>query len=331
MTRRHDAVFDDVLKGLGAPKSPAPGDAEDRGAARFLRRANTLAETAAGERQEKVLRLVDPATCRMWERHNRAYAFLSEATCRDLIDGLISQGRQEFPAIVRRLPSGSSHDYEVICGARRHFAVTWLRANTYPDFRYLIEERDLSDEEAFRLADIENRDRADISDWERAKDYASAVELYYGGSQKRMAERLEVSPAWLSRYLDLARLPDWLVASFPSPAELKEAHARVLKPLAAQDATRTLLAEIAAGIVREREAGASIAAAAVMKRLRAAAAPVKSRKATVAAVWENEGGAVRLRKKGRALALEFDSQVTDEALRAALEAYLASRGKRHEG
>lgn len=323
MTRRIDAVFDDVLKGLGGSKPPHP--AEDRGAARFLRRANTLAETAAGERQEKVLRLVDPATCRMWDRHNRAYAMLTEANCRDLIDGLISQGRQEFPAIVRRLPPGSEHDYEVICGARRHFAVSWLRANTYPDFRYLIEERDLSDEEAFRLADIENRDRADISDWERAKDYAAAVDLYYGGSQKRMAERLEVSPAWLSRYLDLARLPDWLIASFPSPTEVKEAHARVLKPILGSAATQRQLAEIAATIVGERTAGASIPVATVLKRLKAAAAPAKARTATVAAVWEGDGGTVRLRKKGRALALEFDSQLPDNALRAAVESFLVSR------
>ena len=40
-----------------------------------------------------------------------------------------------------------------------HWAITWLRANNYPDFRYLIEVRDLTDEQAFRLSDIENRDR----------------------------------------------------------------------------------------------------------------------------------------------------------------------------
>ena len=63
---------------------------------------------------------------------------------------------------------------EVICGARRHWTITWLRANNYPRFRYLIEERELTDEEAFRLADIENRDREDISDYERAVDYVEA-------------------------------------------------------------------------------------------------------------------------------------------------------------
>ena len=62
----------------------------------------------------------------------------------------------------------------------------------------LIEVRELTDEEAFRLADIENRDRRDISDYERAVDYAEACQFYYGGHQGRMAERLEVSNAWLA-------------------------------------------------------------------------------------------------------------------------------------
>ena len=33
----------------------------------------------------------------------------------------------------------------------------------------------MSDEEAFRLADIENREREDISDYERAIDYGDAI------------------------------------------------------------------------------------------------------------------------------------------------------------
>ena len=208
MSKRHDAIFDDVLKDLPAPAT------SDRGGARFLKRTNALSET--GEREEKVLRWVDPASCMMWSRHNRAYDLLTEENCRELIDSLRSQGQQEFPAIVRRLPVGQGAEYEVICGARRHFAISWLRANNYPQFRYLIEVRDLTDEEAFRLADIENRDRADLSDYERARDYLQALGAYYGGKQKTMAARLEVSEAWLSRYLHLTRLPKAIVNVWPA-------------------------------------------------------------------------------------------------------------------
>ena len=194
---------------------------------RFLKRASALDARVSGAVEEKVLHWVDPAECRMWAGHNRAYELLTEERCRDLIDGIRAQGRQEFPATVRPAGEGQQR-YEVICGARRHFAVSWLRANGYTQFRYLIEVRELSDEEAFRLADIENREREDLSDYERARDYARALERYYGGEQKRMAERLEVSPAWLSRYLALARLPDEIVGAYANLTHIRERHARAL-------------------------------------------------------------------------------------------------------
>ncbi|MGB6229654.1 MAG: ParB/RepB/Spo0J family partition protein, partial [Litorimonas sp.] len=224
MSKKHDAIFDDVLSDLDSETAK-----EGRAGARFLARKTRVGDRLSGDVEEKTLRWIDPGEARMWARHNRAYDLLTADNCRDLIDGIRAQGRQEFPAIVRRT-GDSDHPYEVICGARRHFAVSWLRANNYTQFRYLIEVRDLTDEEAFRLADIENRDREDISDYERARDYLSALEQYYGGSQKEMAARLEVSPTWLSRYLQLARLPEEIVAAFPSIRDVRELHARTLKP-----------------------------------------------------------------------------------------------------
>ena len=209
MSKKHDAIFNDVLSDLDTPPAPAKNRDEDRAGARFLKRSTTLGDRLSGDLEEKTLQWVDPTGGQMWERHNRDYALLTEDNCRDLIDGIKSQGRQEFPAIVRRI--SGDQPYEVICGARRHFAVSWLRGNNYPQFKYLVEVRDLTDEEAFRLADIENRDREDISDFERAIDYADAIELYYGGRQQRMAERLEVTKSWLSRYMQLAKLPSRII------------------------------------------------------------------------------------------------------------------------
>ena len=121
MSKRRDAIFNDVLKDI--PEAAAP----EKSGTRFLKRSNALSES--GEREEKLLRWVEPERCAMWSRHNRAYDLLTEDNCRDLIDSIKAQGQQEFPAIVRRLPAGQGAEYEVICGARRHFAVTWLRAN----------------------------------------------------------------------------------------------------------------------------------------------------------------------------------------------------------
>ncbi|MXN17857.1 ParB/RepB/Spo0J family partition protein [Pseudooceanicola sp. GBMRC 2024] len=325
MTKKHDAVFDDVLAGLGDGGSRA----RDRSGARFLKRSNTMAEQAAGGRQEKTLRLVDPATCVMWEGHNRAYDLLSEANTRDLIDGILSQGQQEFPAIVRRLRpahEGQGPEFEVICGARRHFAISWLRANNYPQFRYLVEERQMTDEEAFRLADIENRDREDLSDYERARDYAKALEAYYQGKQKQMAERLQVSPAWLSRYLQLARLDPRIVAAFPSLRDVKELHARQLKPLMETSAGAEAVLAEADALIAERGAGAEVPAAKVLARLKQAGSPKKERKVADKVFRKHpEEAGVQMRRKGSRFQLEFEGGLTDKALRDALEQFLEAR------
>jgi ParB family chromosome partitioning protein len=329
MSKKHDALFDDVLSDLDA-SIPA---ADPREAARFLKRSTTIGDRLTGELEEKTLRWVDPLECRMWERHNRDYELLNEENCRDLIDGIRAQGRQEFAAVVRPIDD-PDYKYEVICGARRHFAVSWLRENNYTQFKYLIEAREMSDEEAFRLADIENREREDISDYERAIDYADAIARYYGGKQKAMAERLEVSQPWLSRYLALAALPEQIVSAFPSIRDLKERHARDLKPLLARPATADPMLAQAARIEAQQHSarnghGPYVDPLDVVKQLRLAAEEPKQKPArkleeTVYRLAVGEKG-VTARKRGRKVQLEFEDTLSEKNLRGALDAFLKAR------
>ena len=326
MSKKHDAVFDDILGGMepgrGAP--PRTGGA----GARFLQRSNRVADRLSGEVEEKTLRWVDPAECRMWARHNRAYDLLTEDNCRDLIDGIRSQGRQEFPAVVRRTGDGDQ-PYEVVAGARRHFAITWLRANNYPQFRYLVDVRDLTDEEAFRLSDVENRDRADISDYERAMDYLDAIERYYGGSQREMAERLEMSPAYLSRFLQLAKLPGEIVGAFANVRDVREAHARKLKPHLGR-------AEARARVVAEAEAIAAEGRAPdgneVMTRLLAAAKPRhgNKREPEVLRIADDKVGLTVRRAKGKVV-LEYPTTLRHQTLVHLFNAFLKAETARREG
>ena len=330
MTRKHDAIFDDVLSGLDAP---AP-DPADRAGSRFLKRSTTISDRLSGDREEKTLHRIDPDICRMWDRHNRDYALLTEDNCRDLIDGIRSQGRQEFPAIVR--PTATpGFEYEVICGARRHFAVSWLRANNYPQFKYLVEIRDLTDEEAFRLADIENRDREDISDYERAVDYADAIERYYGGKQKAMAERLEVSQPWLSRYLQLAKLPERIVQAFPSIRDIRERNARQLKPLLAAPDTAKPVMDEATVLLRTQTAARDgraqfIDAAEVMRRLVRAGRPAQDKPVETGKTYRRGPGedGITVRKKGRKLHIEFEDSISRDGLEAAFQTFLKDRYSR---
>jgi len=240
-------------------------------------RENRMAELASGAIVARAVEQVDPARCRMWAEHNRDYAKLNEERCADLIESFRAQGRQEVPAIVRRVRGEENFDFEVICGARRHWTVSWLRAHNYTDFRFLVEVRDLTDEEAFRISDLENRAREDLSDVERARDYLRALGRHYAGSQKDMAERLKVSTAWLSRYLDLARLPAELVSAFPDPHQLKIKHVTQLKPLLKpEDRAARVLAE-AKVLATETRQGAALKPQDVIRLLAAAAdAPKRS-------------------------------------------------------
>ena len=327
MTKRHDDIFDAVLSGVSIPRERQ--DVKERTGARFLKRGNAISEKLSGQNEEKTLRWVEPERCRMWAQHNRDYALLTEDNCRDLIEGIKSQGRQEFPAIVRKIESGN-HDYEVVCGARRHFAITWLQANNYSQFKYLVEVRDLTDEEAFRLSDIENRDREDISDYERAVDYSAAVKLYYGGKQKAMAMRLEVSEVWLSRYLELARLPKEVVAAFNSIRDLRELHARALKPLLKAPKSRASVLAAANDLAARQEnarsgQGAFLDAPAVMSALKASVAgspPKKEKPAEFRS--HSEAAPVYYSRHGKMHRLEFKVGMNPDDLLAAVQAFAKS-------
>lgn len=356
MAGRHDAVFDDVLGGIaqggsgaelgsesgskssgeaGGESGARPRPLPERAGGRFLNRANALSERLSGDVVEKILLWVEPERCRMWTRHNRRYELLNESRCADLIEGFKAQRRQEFPAIVRRIADDPDHDYEVVCGARRHWTVAWLRAHNYREFRFLIEVRDLSDEEAFRLSDIENRDREDISDYERALDYADAVTRYYNGRQKDMAARLDVSEGWLSRYLGLAKLPKAIVEAYAEITDIKERHARDLNPLLSHPDKKAAVLEAAKAIAKRQRAarqgeGVRLDGPAVIARLKAAATPRRPIPRAQPVAYTSPTGTLLVtarRQKGRGLTLEIaatdDLEAVLEACRRALREHFA--------
>lgn len=193
----------------------------------LLSRESALARVASGEVKQITQLLLDPARVKVWPGNARSYAHLTEASCRELIGSIVAEGGQKLPAVVRRIEGDDDYEYEVIAGTRRHWCVSWLRAHSYPEMQFLAQVVQLDDEAAFRLADLENRARKDISDLERARNYAAALKDHYGNHLTRMADRLKVSKGWLSKMLKVAGIPDSVVAAFASPADvqLKPAYA----------------------------------------------------------------------------------------------------------
>lgn len=260
------------LEEVGEPTGPAPSESI------MASRSQSLAKLAAGKVVTDRTEWVDPGRCRPWRLHNRDLDHLNEESCRDLIDAFLSAKKQRIPAIVRRLKGDPDFDFEIIAGVRRWWTVSWLRSHHHPDFEYLVTIQNVSDEEAFRVSDIENRSRKDISDWERAHEYTRALEEFYNGNQSEMAEHLHISRSWLSRLLDVARLPVEIAAAFADTHAITVRIARDVKPLAIDPRTLALMVAESHKIVAEREdLGTTLTGPEVAKRLvRATTAPTRS-------------------------------------------------------
>ncbi|MDF2495968.1 ParB/RepB/Spo0J family partition protein [Sphingomonas sp.] len=210
-----------------SPPPPAMPPRERLRGTTLLGRESALARVASGEVRQVTQLLLDPARVRIWPGNARSYGHLTEEGCRELIDSIIAEGGQKVPAVVRRVEGDPKYDYEVIAGTRRHWSISWLRAHSYPDMMFVAQVAVLDDEAAFRLADLENRARKDVSDLERARNYAAALKSHYDNHLTRMAERLKLSKGWLSKMLKVASLPDAVIEAFASPADvqLKPAYA----------------------------------------------------------------------------------------------------------
>lgn len=217
-------------------------------------RANSLSRLATNEIVKDKTEWVDPSRCRPWKYADRNIELLNQHNCSDLIESFKVAGRQKIPAVVRRITDDPNYDFEIIYGLRRHWTVTWLRNNHYPDFKFLVTIQKLTDEEALYLSDIENRSRKDLSDLERARKYRVWLHEFYGGHQAAMAERLLMSKSWLNRYIALAEMPSEVIAAFGDPHAIRVDHAKSIAPLLNKPSARESVLAEAAQVTKEQAA-----------------------------------------------------------------------------
>lgn len=259
-----------------AEEAPPPPPRPDRmRGTTLLGRESALARVASGEVRQVTQLLLDPARVRVWKGNARSYQHLSEESCAELIDSIIAEGGQKVPAVVRRVEGDPDHDFEVIAGTRRHWSISWLRANSYPDMHFVAQVVVLDDEAAFRLADLENRARKDVSDLERARNYAQALHDHYGSHMTRMADRLKLSKGWLSKMLKVASIPDVVLSAFASPADVQLKPAYPLAQALDDRTAAPVILREARTIAREQEerranGSAALGASEVIARLLAA-------------------------------------------------------------
>lgn len=265
-----------------------------------------------------------PSECSIWPGNARDYSLLDEHRLQSLIDSIQAEAGNRIPAVVRRTP-GAAQPYELITGTRRHWAIAWLNANHYPDIDLVAIIEDLDDEAAFRLADIENREREDISDLERGRNYKAAVAAYYGGVQLRMVERLKISKSQLARYIALTEVPDFIVSAFASPMDLHAKYAEKLMPALKKPGAEAKLAVVADQLASEQSFRRSgdeqpISGADVVARLLKAVAPAPTVRAQKAAISVDGGASIGVIDRNQREVLTISLAPSDLSVDAILEA-----------
>lgn len=260
---------------------------------------------------------IDPFRARMWSLHDRCEEHVNEETCKAEIESFKKHG-QIVPALGRMRRGDPDHDVELICGARRLFVARHLQVPLR------VELREMSDEEALIAMDVENRQRTDISPYERAMSYARWLSRGYFGSQDEIARALKISSTQVSRLLRLAKLPSVIVNAFASPLEMREAWGLAIMDALddPQRRQRTIQAARAIGAMNPRPL-----AKVVYRELLAASARGRQPKlvARVETVRDGLGAPLfRIRRLSTSVALEVPSAKLSAAVMVEIRAALAA-------
>ncbi len=180
-----------------------------------IRAGNGATHLAGAEEPEATVVLISPFRCRMWALHDRLESDITEESCKAELGSFQRHG-QLVPVLGRRLRNDAHHDVELIYGARRLFVARHL------NMPLRVELRNLDDRAAIVAMDIENRQRTDISPYERGLSYARWLSQGHFTSQANLAKALKISTAQLSRLLSLSRLPREILDAFGSPLQICE-------------------------------------------------------------------------------------------------------------
>ena len=128
-------------------------------------------------------------------RHQPRATF-DEASLKELADSIRSNGVLQ-PVVVRSAGDGK---YELVAGERRWRAARLAGLASVP-----VIVRELTDQQSFEIALIENLQREDLGPLERAAAYQHYLEIF-GGTIEDLAGRLSESRANISNYLRLLKL-----------------------------------------------------------------------------------------------------------------------------
>lgn len=198
---------------------------------------------------------IDPKTIRPSRWANRHEASFKTSEFAGLKADIAHAGGNIQPILVRPLKDVPGQ-YELVFGHRRHRAALELGIAVLA----LVWTDALEDAALFAAMDRENRERADLSNYEQGVMYQRALEEHLFPSQRQLAESLGVSHTWVRKALNVAQLPTAVVECFRSPLDITHRHAEQIN--AAMDKDRR-------GVLKrvERLRGSNLSATQLVARL----------------------------------------------------------------
>ena len=255
-------------------------------------------------------RKMDPKTIRPSRWANRHDASFSSSAFAGLKADIEHGGGNVQPILVRPIKEEPGQ-FEIVFGHRRHRAALELGIPVLAS----IWVDELGDAALFAAMDRENRERADLSNYEQGLMYQRALEEQLFPTQRQLAEALGVSHTWVRKALMVAQLPSAVVECFRSPLEISFRHAEQINVAMEKD-RRGVLKRV------ERLRGHSLAPAMVVARLLDAKPGFeRSEKLDVVSGGQKLGTLVRA--KSGEITITLSPEAATDASPEALEAGIA--------
>ena len=167
---------------------------------------------------------LNPLLCDIYAGNGRAQTKFDHRRNAALLADIKANG-QQTPVLARRV----GDRYQVIAGSRRLGAVLALRGET-PAVTIKAVLLEVTDEQAWQMADKENANRRDLTPIQRARSWEYAIEAFHGGRQDMFATAIGEDRSVVSRTLALLKIPEVVLGALKDPEGVSVHFAAQLAP-----------------------------------------------------------------------------------------------------
>lgn len=139
-----------------------------------------------------------------------------------LVESMRQDG-QDQEILVRPTPAGADHPerFEIGFGHRRHAAAAVLNSEIEGGFKIKIRVKSMTDRELVEQMDRENEMRKSLSAYERGCEFLACLKEGVYESQTALAKARQLTEPSVTKYIQVAELPDFVVKAFRDPRVIR--------------------------------------------------------------------------------------------------------------